>query len=108
MAATALKAITATPMIFHSLVPEDAVELFGSDEGDVVLEEEEDVCEGADCALEVGWVVEVGEAVAEDEVPVDIVIESAAFVFFLPSSASIGGSSARPGTEVGVVDAAVE
>ena len=108
MAATALKAITATPMIFHSLVPEDAVELFGGAEGEGELADE-DVCEGVGCPLEEGWVVEVGEAVAEDEVPVvDVVIESAVFVFFLPSSASIGGSSARPGTEVGVVDAAVE
>ena len=107
MAATALKAITATPMIFHSLVPEDAVELFGGAEGEGGLADE-DACEGVGCALGEGWVVEVGEAVAEDEVPVDIVIESAVFVFFLPSSPSAGGSSARPGTEVGVVDAAVE
>ena len=41
MAATALKAITATPIIFHSLVPEDAVELDGCcvGDGDVVEDE---------------------------------------------------------------------
>lgn len=41
MAATALKAMTATPMIFHSLVLEDAVELEGCcvEDGDAVGED---------------------------------------------------------------------